>query len=332
MSQLFPVMRGPSCQILSSMESSAPGNQHPATHLSSVLSFSTSSQREYEKTCTTHWKSPDGHHAASTNTMSTSQKPRAYKLAGYQTYTLGICMCPPIHAHDAETPSPSPYPWIVLLSIRGIDWSLLRHGGMYWDTSNVGDLAGRQITREEVPSCLIDLFPSDGDLGHEMGSFNSDDPVRHWTLHEYPDSPMKESRWRGEVALFAKSSDEKAMGAFSLGNLKWETIRAVYVRDSTGRLVYEFQPKTGVVRNDLPFGDLLGDGSRWAWPMESVISVERSREKKRVASNGDEAERKVWLGCPDRDPSRPLSPWMGNAWAKSAESMGAKNLVYFPRR
>jgi hypothetical protein len=268
--------------------------------------------------------------------MSTSQKPRAYKPVGYQKYTLGIWMRPPLHLHNAESPSLSSSPWIVLLSIRDIDWSLLRHGGMHWDTSNIDGLDGRQMTRGDVPSRLTDLFPSDGDLGREMSSFKDDDAVRHWTLREYPDRPAKDSRWTGEVALFAQGSDEKTMGAFRLGELKREMIRAAYVRDTNGRVVYAFEPETGVIRNDLPFGDLLGEGMRWMWPMESVIPVKGARkepsETMRIANNDKGDERRVWLGCPDRHPSRRREPWMGEGWVEMVESVGSKNVVFFPRR
>ncbi|KAK4450822.1 hypothetical protein QBC34DRAFT_402633 [Podospora aff. communis PSN243] len=170
-------------------------------------------------------------------------------------YVVIIWMVPPLTPGDTNV-SYEDSPWGITIILERVPLSFIKQG-LYWTTGNIDILNGRlQSWKTEDPEVEYQRLWT-----HEFR--------RCWTIKEFPNKPISECGWVGNVLLGVNDPD--TLCGFSLGNLRRQLIHYVCVEDEQGKIVFNFDPEDKTKSlNRLP---LEGDpfDLRWVWPMESVV-------------------------------------------------------------
>ncbi|KAK1837130.1 hypothetical protein QBC39DRAFT_336252 [Podospora conica] len=197
--------------------------------------------------------------------------------AGDAKYTVEIVMAP--HSpYDTDTPPPNAcdvVQWGVSVKLN-VDLGLIQKG-LFWTTQNLVLLAGhlQRAKANEGWPC-------------------TENTIRVWQLREFPGRPKAESRWSGQISLWAHSP--QTLVGFRLGQLTRQLIRDVRVTDHAGNVVFRFASENPAEGMD----DILDVDPQdlwWLWPMESIIPREEGQSSSRPHRCVTEA-RTSWADLP----------------------------------
>ncbi|KAM7192590.1 hypothetical protein V8F20_008799 [Naviculisporaceae sp. PSN 640] len=180
-------------------------------------------------------------------------------------------------------------PWTVLaiLDVRLTDIMRCHANGLFWTTDNIvlptttnhtGDqqLQDRESLLRASFKQKVRVQDIFGPGPHFSGWEKTE--TRSWRMREYPDRPVEESRWTGQIIAFAHDWTSKTMVDFDFGRLKRRHIyHARVIEDIFGTEGFVYCPEDPG-RNVNRLSEKSPTDIWWLWPMESIVAPPRKKK------------------------------------------------------